>query len=387
MHTDPRRHGSETLDRSKRLEQDFRELKILSREKAAFEVIDFDASLNSYQVKFDITSVVQLYNKKLSKWKGFFFEIQLHEKYPKKPPRCSTCRSSMIPFHPHISKFELSNGFVSKAEWVDFRKHDPDEGLGSLLQRIAYSLQYFPEYVDINAPKIGNQEALEWYVNYSAVYGDNIWGDLLGPEGKLPSTPEKSSPKKFEISDTTKPFQPLGKELPKFNIASSSNFYLHQHEESHRLYITSNAMEQIKQHIKWGANSRTNRNEQGGLLLGLAYTDIKRDLIYAIVDQAIPGRSAKGSRAYLKMDHRTWKEMIDCVDKISESESTHQSQIIGWYHTHPSELSVFMSGTDRETQRLTFSENWQFAVVLNPQKKIWRAFYGADSIECKGFLI
>lgn len=46
-----------------------------------------------------------------------------------------------------------------------------------------------------------------------------------------------------------------------------------------------------------------------------------------------------------------------------------------------------MSGTDRTTQQRLFGNDWQFAIVLNPHKKIWRAFYGANSSGCRGYVL
>jgi len=82
------------------------------------------------------------------------------------------------------------------------------------------------------------------------------------------------------------------------------------------------------------------------------------------------------------MTHETWKDMLDVVDNLDS-----KLQIVGWYHTHPNDLDVFMSGTDTATQARVFSHDWQFAIVLNPHKKIWRSFYGANSNECQGYVI
>jgi len=86
------------------------------------------------------------------------------------------------------------------------------------------------------------------------------------------------------------------------------------------------------------------------------------------------------------MTHETWKEMLDKADKLLE-QSGSALQIIGWYHTHPNTLDVFMSGTDQNTQSRLFGNDWQFAIVLNPQKRIWCAFYGSHSTECQGYII
>ena len=46
-----------------------------------------------------------------------------------------------------------------------------------------------------------------------------------------------------------------------------------------------------------------------------------------------------------------------------------------------------MSSTDTATQSRLFSQDWHFAIVMNPHKKIWRVFQGGNSKECKGFMI
>lgn len=61
-------------------------------------------------------------------------------------------------------------------------------------------------------------------------------------------------------------------------------------------------------------------------------------------------------------------------------------RVIGWYHTHPNNLGVFMSGTDQRTQATFFSANWQFAIVLNPHRLQWKAFAGEQATECPGFV-
>jgi len=79
--------------------------------------------------------------------------------------------------------------------------------------------------------------------------------------------------------------------------------------------------------------------------------------------------------------------MIDMVDVYLEENPDKSVQIIGWYHTHPRNLGVFMSHTDINTQKLHFNKNWHYAIVLNPQKKIWKAFYGEQAHECLGYFM
>jgi proteasome lid subunit RPN8/RPN11 len=289
---------------------------------------------DSYLVEMNITCIIGV--KELGipdKANIFRFKIKLPSDYPKSPPICEVSADSEIPFHPHFYKPPLLKAF-EKGKWIDYKQYT-DEGLGSYLLRIAHSLQYDPTYVKETADPsaIGNQKALEWYVHAESSLSD------------------------YELSKT-----------------------------NHELYISMQAMNQIKNHIEWGEGTHNNQVEQGGILLGHVYKDSVKEIFFGIVEEAIAGKSAKGSGAYLEMDHTTWKEMIDYADNILDSNPQKNLQIIGWYHTHPNGLSVFMSGTDRSTQSRMFSNDWQFAVVLNPHKKVWRVFHGHDSKECKGFV-
>lgn len=193
--------------------------------------------------------------------------------------------------------------------------------------------------------------------------------------------------KKFYIIDYSKPYQPetiqTEFKLQVIKSASSSR----NADVNHKLYITMRAMNQISEHIQWGSETAVNKQEQGGILIGCAYQEIKSQSGYGIVSEAIPGRSAKGTGSYLSMNHQTWKEMLEIADQLFDSNSKSRKQIIGWYHTHPRGLPVFMSGTDKATQRFMFPRDWHYAMVLNPQKKVWRAYYGHNSFECLAFVI
>ena len=147
-------------------------------------------------------------------------------------------------------------------------------------------------------------------------------------------------------------------------------------------YLTKEAFQTIASHISWGKYSTSNQVEQGGILLGTVYKNPETNIIYGMAEQAVNGSLARGSAAYLEVTHETWREMLNQVDRIYPN-----LQIIGWYHTHPNSLDVFMSGTDQTTQRRLFSQDWQFAIVLNPHRTIWRAFYGRNSTECKGYVL
>lgn len=158
-------------------------------------------------------------------------------------------------------------------------------------------------------------------------------------------------------------------------------------ESSNKIFISKKARDTIFKHISWSVDTERNSVEQGGILIGHSYLDKKTKDISSVAVGAIPATTAKGSMAYLEFDHNTWKLMIDELDLINEDNQDSELQVIGWYHTHPGRLSVFMSGTDLNTQRKMFSKDWQFAIVLNPQKEIWRAFNGSEAKECKGYML
>ena len=165
----------------------------------------------------------------------------------------------------------------------------------------------------------------------------------------------------------------------------TSNTY--NSESINEIIISNEARKTIFEHISWGIDTERNSVEQGGLLIGHCYLDKNSTKIIGIAKQAIVATTAKGSMAYLEFDHSTWKLMMDKLDTINEDNQDSELQVIGWYHTHPGRLSVFMSGTDLNTQRKMFSKDWQFAIVLNPQKQIWRAFSGSEAKESQGYML
>lgn len=194
--------------------------------------------------------------------------------------------------------------------------------------------------------------------------------------------------KKFQIIDLSPPHQLAEKPEPQYVATSTiESDFIEGQNITHRLFISGQARKQIFEHIGWGRNTVENRVEQGGIMVGQAFTDKEKGHIFGVVKQAITGQSARGSAAYLELSHQTWKEMIDQVDELLDTNPDEGLQIIGWYHTHPNGLSVFMSGTDRATQSRLFYQDWHFAIVLNPHKQIWRTFHGKDAVECKGFMV
>jgi proteasome lid subunit RPN8/RPN11 len=153
-------------------------------------------------------------------------------------------------------------------------------------------------------------------------------------------------------------------------------------KDAYSLYIIPEVWQAIGQHIAWGQKTNFNVVEQGGLLLGWVYHNEAEQNYVGWVQDSVAGTLAQGSAGYLRMDHTTWKHMIDEIDQKNTD-----LQVIGWYHTHPNSLGVFMSGTDLNTQRKMFAQPWHFAIVMNPHRQIWRAFRGTDAHECQGIVL
>ncbi|MCP5008000.1 MAG: hypothetical protein GY941_29310 [Planctomycetes bacterium] len=194
--------------------------------------------------------------------------------------------------------------------------------------------------------------------------------------------------RKFKIKKIEPAYRPSVKSRPisnhcwKSQQSNARTLYAKRHCD---LYIHFKAFAKIQQHTEWGKHTPENLVEQGGVLLGHAYVD-EDDIIYGVVEDVVAGRLARGTAAYLEVSHETWKDMFDHVDILNQKQDS-RSHVLGWYHTHPGMLDVFMSGTDRNTQERLFGNEWQFALVLNPQRMIWRVYQGVRVRECMGRII
>jgi proteasome lid subunit RPN8/RPN11 len=152
------------------------------------------------------------------------------------------------------------------------------------------------------------------------------------------------------------------------------------------LAVSKGAWSTLSRHIGWGQETEENQAEQGGLLVGRVLKSIGRAELCGLAEHAIPGWEANGSMAHLHFGHDAWRAMLDAIGRLEE-ELGCDLQVIGWYHTHPKHLSVFMSGTDCATQRRMFSQAWHFSVVLNPQRKELKVFHGADAEPCRAVVL
>lgn len=137
--------------------------------------------------------------------------------------------------------------------------------------------------------------------------------------------------------------------------------------------LSPRAAQTIQEHIGWNKETPDNQAEQGGLLLGMPFEDSRQRRRWVRLEKALPAYGADGSMKHLHFGHRVWHRMLEQVPD--------QTQVVGWYHTHPKHLRVYLSEVDRKTQETFFYQPWHVALVLNPQQKVMRAFCGKKGKE------
>lgn len=136
-----------------------------------------------------------------------------------------------------------------------------------------------------------------------------------------------------------------------------------------------------------------NHEEQGGWLIGHYLRDAAGHPIQAEVTHVLEAKTECRYPGYIEWsaleEIRLQQEFFDMKEELAstDSKATEDLCVIGWWHTHPNDLPVFMSGTDMETQRLKYFKPEKYAVVLNPHKGIWRAFAGADAREVAAVML
>lgn len=152
-----------------------------------------------------------------------------------------------------------------------------------------------------------------------------------------------------------------------------------QSDISAYLIFNKYSIEKLKTDLDWGKKSDRNQVEQGGILLG--NIALYKSEIYCFVEEVLLAKT-KGMPAFVEFTSDMWNDMQSELAALNEGRSqSNKLIIVGWFHTHPNNLGVFMSGTDMKTQRLNFPLEWQVSLVMNPHKNIYRAFFGKNADE------
>ena len=114
------------------------------------------------------------------------------------------------------------------------------------------------------------------------------------------------------------------------------------------------------------------RREHGGVLVGKPYYDTSESRHFVVIHTAIPALETEGSSVHMQFTPETW----GFISGLIEQEFP-ELAIIGWYHSHPG-LGVFMSGTDRSTQKAFYNHPWSLAVVVDSIALKTGWFRGSD---------
>lgn len=149
----------------------------------------------------------------------------------------------------------------------------------------------------------------------------------------------------------------------------------------HYLILEKRALTKLRDSLDWDSITTRNQVEQAGVLLGRAA--IWGNEIYCFVEDILMAETF-GNPVFVEITYEIW---ADLYNKLSELKNILDKNaplvIVGWFHTHPNDLSVFMSATDMITQRQNFSQEWQASLVMNPHTNKYRAFFGARATEGK----
>ena len=300
---------------------------------------------------------------------------------------------SQVPYHPNFSIKWSITGY-GYAKWMS---DDEVESIEIDINNMIHALQYDRDYVTVKK-RVGNEKAKKWYLEEVHETKNKFpTDDFFNNIGKIGESHERHH-MKFVVGENPlvkktfkiqKVHEYTLKNMPKpdYQCDQELGHSISLSKSDSVLYIMPAAREQIFEHIGWGLDKDENRNEQGGVLLGKVFQDVNNNNICGVVERVVEANTARGSATYLEINHETWHQMIKQVDCLLDHEMYKDLQIVGWYHTHPNRLDVFMSGTDMNTQRLHFNQDWHFAVVLNPHKQIWKTFAGAMAVECAGCFV
>jgi len=149
--------------------------------------------------------------------------------------------------------------------------------------------------------------------------------------------------------------------------------------DGEKILFTPKSIAQYEEYIDYGKKTAKNLNELGVALVGVQYVLNGQRL--DIVDEVIPFYKAIGTPARLDIPNEAYEETHEILNQLRlEYAGGERLNIVGWLHTHPDPYPVFMSGVDKPTQKQNFKD--QFAVVVNPHRKIKGAYFGENSIPC-----
>lgn len=133
------------------------------------------------------------------------------------------------------------------------------------------------------------------------------------------------------------------------------------------VFVQQEAVDQLIHHL-----SVDPYNETGGVLVGDGFFCPERRIHYTEIVGSIPASHTIGNRVHFQFTSECWQGILK-----TQKQDFPKTTIVGWYHSHPGH-GIFLSGTDLNTQRLSFKQIWQIAVVYDSLRPDIGFFYGAD---------
>lgn len=139
-----------------------------------------------------------------------------------------------------------------------------------------------------------------------------------------------------------------------------------------QLFVIKKAIYRLKTHL-----SQDTTKETGGILVGNVEVDSQKDIYRTQIISAIAAPTTIGNRSTFRFTPHCWSAILK-----EQKEFYPQTQIVGWYHSHPN-FGVFLSGVDIETQQDCFNQPWHIAVVYDPIRDEIGFFCGAKGEKMK----
>jgi proteasome lid subunit RPN8/RPN11 len=100
--------------------------------------------------------------------------------------------------------------------------------------------------------------------------------------------------------------------------------------------------------------------ELGGILLGKECLDAATGLPFVWITQSLEAKHYANTQASFTYTHDSWEEITRERDRLHPD-----SDIVGWYHTHPS-FGIFLSHHDLFIHQNFFAQPLQVAYVIDP---------------------
>lgn len=167
------------------------------------------------------------------------------------------------------------------------------------------------------------------------------------------------------IEDRTK------QDVSVFSLKEDSKYQSFAHNNV-QLFVAESAIHKLKSHL-----SQNTSKETGGILVGNVSVDSQKDIYSTEITGAIAAPTTIGNRSTFRFTPHCWLAILK-----EQKEFYPQTQIVGWYHSHPN-FGVFLSGVDLETQQDCFNQPWHIAVVYDPIRDEIGFFCGAKGKKMK----